>query len=128
MTVDSNDEVVCTITNTRRNGQLTVVKDLKPGDDPGRFDLKIGDDVVKAGAGDGDAGSKSLPRVPTRCRRPGSRWRSTTRASHATTASPVEGSSLAGVTVDSNDDVTCTITNTRRAGKLTVVKDLEPGG
>ena len=39
---------------------MTVVKDLKPGDDPGRFDLKVGDEVVKAQAGDGDAGSKSV--------------------------------------------------------------------
>ena len=59
--VDSNDDVTCTITNTRRNGKLTVVKDLQPGDDPGRFDLKVGDDVVKSGAGDGDSGSKSVP-------------------------------------------------------------------
>ena len=32
-----------------------------------------------------------------------------------------DGASLAEVTVDSNDVVVCTITNTRKTGKLTVV-------
>ena len=126
VTVDSNDDVTCTITNTRRAGKLTVVKDLKPADDPGRFDLKVGDDVVKAQAGDGDAGSQSVA--------PGDYTVSETGADLAKYDSSIAcdngqsgtGSSLASVTVDSNDDVTCTITNTRKKGSLTVVKDLVP--
>src|ERR671931_251681 len=60
VTVDSHHVVVCTITNTRREGSITVVKDLNPASDEGRFDLKVDDAVVKAAAGDGDQGSKSV--------------------------------------------------------------------
>jgi len=36
---------------------VTVVKALSPAGDSGRFNLKVGTTVVKAGAGDGDRGS-----------------------------------------------------------------------
>ena len=49
----AGDDVVCTFTNARRSGTLTVVKDLQPSTDAGRFDLRIGNTVVANNAGDG---------------------------------------------------------------------------
>lgn len=50
-----NDETAtCTITNTRDTGDLEIVKDLEPSDDPGLFDLLIDSSVEKADASDGD--------------------------------------------------------------------------
>ena len=39
--VSYGDDVVCTITNTRKTGTIEVVKDLSPATDPGKFDLQI---------------------------------------------------------------------------------------
>ncbi|MDQ2700610.1 MAG: NHL repeat-containing protein, partial [Actinomycetota bacterium] len=36
---------------------VTVTKSLSPAEDPGRFDLKVGTETVKASAGNGDSGS-----------------------------------------------------------------------
>ena len=58
--VDSNQTVICTITNTRRQGTIQVVKDLIPSTDPGLFDLKVERPTVKAGAVDGDSGSAGV--------------------------------------------------------------------
>src|SRR5205085_348909 len=44
----------CTVTNTRKTGTIRVVKDLIPSADPGRFDLRVDGNVVRADAGDGD--------------------------------------------------------------------------
>ena len=40
--------MICTITNTRRQGTIQVVKDLIPTTDPGTFDLKVDGSTVKA--------------------------------------------------------------------------------
>jgi hypothetical protein len=129
VTVDSNDAVICTITNTRRTGELTVVKDLKPADDGGTFDLRIGDDVVKAAAGDGDSGSKTLAPGDYAVSELGANGTSLAKYDTSIACDNGQGgtgTSLAAVHVDSNDDITCTITNERRAGSITVVKDLVP--
>ena len=39
--VGEDDDIVCTILNTRKTGELEVIKDLEPNDDPGLFDLQI---------------------------------------------------------------------------------------
>jgi ketosteroid isomerase-like protein len=124
--VDSNDDVTCTITNERRPGVLKVVKDLKPAGDPGRFDLRIGDDVVKAAAGDGDAGSKTLAPGDYTVSELGADLAKYDASIACDNGQSGSGSSLAGVAVDSDEVVTCTITNERRAGSITVIKDLKP--
>jgi len=127
--VDSNESVTCTITNTRRAGELTVVKDLAPDDDPGTFDLLVGADVVKAGAGDGDGGSKSVAPGDYDVSELGAGGTSLAKYDSSVSCDngqSGQGSALADVHVDSNQSVTCTITNTRRRGSLTVVKDLAP--
>jgi hypothetical protein len=59
VTVTVGDRLDCTITN-RRKAKITLAKHLIPTSDPGRFDLKVGANVVKAGAGDGDSGSTQV--------------------------------------------------------------------
>ena len=53
--VDSNDEITCTIRNTRNTGKLKLVKSLSPTDDPGVFTLDISD-VAGSVASTTDAG------------------------------------------------------------------------
>ena len=133
VTVDSNDTVVCTITNTRRTGSITVVKDLVPSADDGRFDLKVDSTVVKAAAGDGDSGSKDVAPGDYTVSEDGANGTDLTKydksiacVTNGQASESGNGASLGGVTVDSNDTVVCTITNTRRKGSVTVVKDLVP--
>ena len=125
--VTKDSDITCTFTNTRRTGKLTVVKDLIPSNDPGLFDLRINSEVVADDVGDGGSGSRDLaPGDYTVSELAG------TGTSLGDYASSIEcdngdeglGTSLAGVTVDSNDDITCTITNSRDVGKLEVVKNL----
>ena len=122
MTVDSNDIVVCTITNTRRTGSITVVKDLVPATDAGRFDLKVDADVVKAAAGDGDSGSTDVAPGDYTVSEDGANGtdladydKSIACTTNGQASESGDGASLGGVTVDSNDAVVCTITNTRLA-------------
>lgn len=97
-------------------GTLTVVKVLVPGDDPGLFDLWIGNEVVRADASNGDSGSRDLP--------PGD-YTVFEQAGTATDLAyydaeiacdngPTGSPPSATVSIDANDEVTCTITNTRR--------------
>ncbi len=53
--IGNGGSATCTITNTRHTGNLTVVKQLEPNADPGRFNLRV-DGVVKA-SNVGDGGS-----------------------------------------------------------------------
>ena len=108
-------DVTCTITNKRRP-TVTVVKALSPAGDAGRFDLRVGSTVVKAGAGDGEQGSTTVTR--------GSDVTVSEAATAGTDADKYASSidcgsgsadgttrTLANVTAD----VTCTITNTRKS-------------
>jgi uncharacterized repeat protein (TIGR01451 family) len=52
--IGNDKSATCTITNTRDTGDLEIVKDLNPADDPGLFDLLVDSDVMKADASDGD--------------------------------------------------------------------------
>ena len=108
-------DVTCTIANKRRP-TVTVVNALSPAGDAGRFDLRVGSTVVKAGAGDGEQGSTTITR--------GSDVTVSEAATAGTDADKyassidcgsgsVDGTTrtLANVTAD----VTCTITNTRKS-------------
>src|SRR5207245_5498432 len=59
VTVSAGDVLACTLTN-KRKATIIVRKTLIPSSDTGRFDLKVGSIVVKAGAGDGDFGSTQV--------------------------------------------------------------------
>ena len=137
VTVGSDDDIVCTITNERRDGQLEVVKDLDPDDDPGLFDLQIDSVTEYTDASDGDTTGKKTVSPGTHnvgefagtgtslgnysssieCRDQGGLG---TVVASSSDSGPLE------VPVDSNDDIVCTITNTRNGGQLEVVKNLAP--
>lgn len=95
---------------------VTVGKALSPVTDPGRFDLKVGDTVVKTGGGNGDSGSTrvadgaavTISEVASISTSPLSSYISTIDCG----AGPVAGTSLALSSVTS--DTTCTISNTRK--------------
>ena len=58
VTLSAGEDATCTITNTRK-GSIKVTKDLVPDTDDGRFDLKVGDEVIADEAGDGGNGTKT---------------------------------------------------------------------
>ena len=61
MPVTNGSDIVCVITNSRQTGQLEVVKNLSPTNDPGKFDLKIDGNVEKTDAGhNGTTGKKTV--------------------------------------------------------------------
>ena len=53
VTLDANEDIVCTITNTRETGTIEVIKDLEPDGDPGLFNLQIDGTTEEGNAGDG---------------------------------------------------------------------------
>ncbi|MCC6618594.1 MAG: DUF11 domain-containing protein [Chloroflexi bacterium] len=61
--IPNGGEATCTITNVRETGSLTVIKDLNPADDPGRFDIQI--DGVTHADGVGDGGTTGAVSVDT---------------------------------------------------------------
>jgi hypothetical protein len=127
ITVTAGETTVCTFTNTRKSAKIKVVKALLPASDAGRFDLKVGDDVVADGVGDGGAGEKVVAPGTYTVSELGdttdlAKYDSSVACDNGVTAN---GTS-ADVSVDSNETVTCTITNTRRTGTIKVVKALLP--
>ena len=118
-TLAVGDAKTCTITNTRKTGTITVVKDLIPSADSGRFDLRIDGSVVRANAGDGDGsgavevntGTHTVSEVA---------GNAGVLADYVSSIACSNGASAAGsgpldVAVTSGADITCTVTNTRKA-------------
>jgi len=114
----------CTITNTRKPTTITVSKVCVPSGDTGRFNLQIDTVTVLAGARCGSSRTVSVSPGP-----------------HTVGETAYPGTSLAGyvatysgdctadthiVTAVSGQNVTCTITNTRQTGTLTVRKVCVP--
>ena len=64
VTVDANEDIVCTITNTRETGTIEVIKDLEPNGDPGRFNLLIDGTTEEGNAGDGGTHHRRAPSTP----------------------------------------------------------------
>lgn len=101
--------------HTSAFGTVTVIKDLVPADDPGLFDLWIGDEVVRADASDGDGGSRELaPGNYAVFELAGTATDTADYDAEILCDNGLSGSpALAIVSIDANDEVTCTITNTR---------------
>jgi uncharacterized repeat protein (TIGR01451 family) len=60
--IPNGGSATCKITNERQTGNVTVIKDLNPADDEGRFDLLVDGSVRANGIGDGGStGAISLP-------------------------------------------------------------------
>lgn len=118
-----------------RTGTIKVTKALDPVSDEGRFDLTVGDTVVRAGAGHSDSGIAALPagtylvseretnqslsdyRRSISCAKDGAEY----------AANPTDSS--VEVSIRNGDIVDCTITNTRKvATTLTVTSTTLPIG
>jgi hypothetical protein len=114
-----------------RKARITVIKDLVPATDSGRFDLKVDGVTVKPAAGDGGTGSVLV--------KPGAHQVTETAASGTsladyaastdckTTIGPrTYGAGGDGVVhPGSGDQVVCTIRNVRH-GKVEIVKQTDP--
>jgi hypothetical protein len=135
----SNADVVCTITNTRNPGKLELKKALSPTTDPGLFNLfiKSGATTVASASGVGNNGTTGAGGTSLA---PGTYNLSETAGTgtvitNYTASAPVCVNRVGGgavtvtsgnVSLLSNADVVCTITNTRNPGKLELKKALSP--
>ena len=136
LTVESNQDVTCTVTNARKAGTISIKKvvvwpDPAPAD-TGSFDLLLNKSVVLAGASSGDSTGKLT--VPTGTNNVGENGATGTDLSNYTAVTscldgetPVAVSAEGNLAVKEGQDVSCTITNTVRTGTLTIVKSV-PGG
>ena len=128
--VTYGQQVTCTITNTRNTGTIEVIKKLVPTVDPGRFNLQVDGTTKKTDAGDGGTtGAVTVNTGPSHS--VGETAGTGTTLSHfnssiactrnGSPANSGNGTSLGGITVNKNDVVVCTITNTRapRPGRMT---------
>ena len=129
--VGYNDAIVCTITNTRQTGTITVTKAFSPSTDPGLVNLSV--DGVNRVSNVGHGGTTGVITVNTGTNHSvgETAGTSTNLADYTSTIACSDGSSgsgtsLSGITVTSGSNVTCTITNTRKTGTLQVIKHLSP--
>jgi hypothetical protein len=110
-----------------QTAEITVQKTLVPSTDTGRFDLKVDDTVVKAAAGDGDSGTTEVPGGTYTVSEVGAG--ETNLNDYSSSIQCSDGSSSAGtsvqLTVSIGDELTCTITNQRKA-TITVGKTIVP--
>ena len=109
-----------------------VSKSLVPASDPGRFDLKVGGQVVKASGGNGGSGSIGVLAVTYRVSESAAPGTSLDNyaTSIACTLNGGPGPSANGtpqldVTVATGDQLKCTFTNKRKA-QVTLSKHLVP--
>jgi hypothetical protein len=133
--VASGQDVSCTVTNTRNTGTLKVTKKVVWPDpvpaDTGKFNLQINGVTKLADATSGQ--STAVTTVPTGSNSVGETagtstdlgaYSATTACSDASGDVPVTDGSF---NVASGSDVTCTITNTLKTGRLTIVKNVSGG-
>jgi hypothetical protein len=120
----TGNQVTATSNSTPCQGSITIVKILHPSDDPGRFNLEIGGQTaggaehVGDGATTGSVAVSAGSHVVGESASPG-----TSLADYDTQIECVSGGSVVAqsgtatvdVTVRRGEDVTCTITNTRRS-------------
>ncbi len=121
-------------TNTRRTGTLTVVKDLVPSSDSGLFNLRIDGSTAGTGGNVGDNGTTGSVTLNTGTHTVGETAGTNTLLTDYTSSiscSNQVSAANAGpltITVLNDQDVVCTITNTRLVGSLTVSKTTNAAG
>ena len=137
ITLQPNEDVVCTYTNVRKP-QLKLVKSLDPTTDAGKFDFAIGATTYNnSGAGYGDTGNTGFQNVTIGTVAISESAHSGTTLSNYTSTLACKDAANADVTVSSNagasgsisvaagDQITCTFTNTRKP-EVKLVKVLDP--
>jgi len=120
ITLAVGDQKTCTITNTLKGTTLTVNKVLSPTDDPGKFDLQI-DSVTKA-TNQGNGGTTGAITVSAGAHTVGEVAGTGTNLTGYTTVINGDCASNGNITLATGDHKTCTITNTRKGGTITVHK------
>ncbi len=129
VTVAEGDQAVCTITNKRKAQIALRSTSCRLGS--GRFDLKVGQTVVKAAAGEGDSGSRlvgtgtytvsELAAAGTSL----SDYTSSIACTRNGSPGPSGSGTSLSVSVDWADVLACTVTN-RMGATITLRKDLRP--
>src|SRR5581483_4295195 len=133
LSIGYGDDIVCTITNTRKTGTLTVKKVLVPASDPGKFNLGIDGATAGTGANVGDGGTTGTVTLNTGAHSFGeAAGTGSDLDDYITSSACVSGEGAVTVTDGSvqlghNQDIVCTITNIRRTGSLTVSKTTNGG-
>jgi hypothetical protein len=114
-------------------GTLTVKKSLSPISDPGLFDLSIDSNTFAKNVGDkGTTGAQAVAAGTHVVSEAAGSDSPTTLTDYSTQlvcsdkAGAVPVDATGHVKVDGNQDVTCTFSNSRKTGSLTVVKSLSP--
>ena len=135
LAIENNGSATCWITNTRDTGDLTVIKDLDPNDDPGLFNLLIDGNIEFADASDGDSTGAVTLETGTYAFGE-TAGTGTDLDDYQTSVSCLDGQTSVDATagtgtnwsvdVTKDSDIVCTITNERETGDLTVIKDLTP--
>ncbi len=120
--VDQNDEIVCTITNTRKQATLTVNKIVSPTFDAGRFNLQIDGAIQGTGASVGNGGTTGPITLDPGPHTVSETAVTGTNLSDYTVTYGGACDSSGNVTLDTNDAKTCTITNTRKTGTIIINK------
>jgi hypothetical protein len=125
-----DQKIDCTITNTRNTGTITVDKNLVPSDDPGLFNLSIGGKDYATDVGDGGTTGKQT--LNTGSYTIGETAGTATTLNDYTTKLACQDEE-GPVTVKEDkvnltdaQNITCTFTNTRNTGTITVNKSLSP--
>jgi len=111
-----------------RKAKITVIKDLVPSSDAGRFDLKVDSSVVKASAADGGTGSllvKPGHHQVTEVAASGTNLADYAATTSCAKARSARTSGPGWVDVRSGDEIVCTIRNTR-LGEVEIVKQTDP--
>ncbi|MDX6510824.1 MAG: hypothetical protein QOE36_328 [Gaiellaceae bacterium] len=129
-TLAVGDAKTCMITNTRKTGTINVVKQLIPAADTGRFNLRIDSTVVRSDAGDGDGSGPVEVNTGTHTVSEVSGSVGNVDDYVTSIACTPGGAAGAGagpldVVVTSGADITCTVTNTRKAS-VTIRKVTDP--
>lgn len=121
--LDVDETVTCTFTNNK-TPLLTVIKELLPSNDPGLFDLTIDGNTIVTDVGDGGTtGAQESTIGPHTVGEIAGT--STSLTDYNITYS--DNCSDGTVNLNYGDDVTCTITNTRKVGEITFIKDVLGG-
>ncbi|HEX7795785.1 MAG TPA: hypothetical protein VF456_15590, partial [Vicinamibacterales bacterium] len=128
-TMPDND-VTCTVTNTRKTHSVTLIKHLSPINDGGLFNLTAAGTTVNNQGNNGQAQNSSVAAGTTNVGVSEAAGTGTTLANYTSVLTCVGVSISASTTSASftmpDNDVTCTVTNTRKTHSVTLIKHLSP--
>ena len=125
ITLALGNDKACVITNTRDIGTVTVIKNIVPSNDPGRFNLKINNSVSKSNAANGDSTGAITTNTGTvtvsETNGTNSDLSDYTSSISCNNFHSGDGTSLS-FTLNKGNSVICTITNTRNQGTIELKK------